>query len=119
MTRVTRSRAQTMLLLAGLLVAALPVTFGVIRAAMTRTDFRYLESALVALAGAVAVTARGTSARFGGRRLLLSMGAGTMLAAATAFLVGARSLGAVLAVALAFGGCAGFGSALVMRSRAG
>ncbi len=116
-TQMTRTGAT--LFVAGLLVAALPLAFGVIRAATTRTDFRYLEAALAALAGAAAITARGASGRFSARRLLLSLAIGTLLAAATAFLVGARSPGAVLAVALAFSGCATVGCALVMRARAG
>ena len=116
MTRVMRSRAQTLLLVAGILAGAPPIAFGVIRAATTGTDFRYLWTALAALTGAVAVTARG-QATSRSAVLLLAACAGTVLAAATAFAGGARSRGAVLAVALAFAACEAVGSALVVRSR--
>ena len=116
MTRVVRTRAQTMQLVAGILIAALPMAFGVIRAATTGTDFRYLWSALAALAGAVAIMARAGAPLSAASRLVLALGVSTLLAATTAFLVGARSPGAVLVVALAFAGCAAVGSALVTRS---
>ena len=111
-----RSRSQTVLLLSGAAVASLPIAFGVIRAATTGTDFRYLWSGIAAVAGA-ALTMRASAARHPAVQTLLGMAAGTLLAAAMAFLVGARSPGAVLAVAFAFGACASFGCALVMRSR--
>lgn len=118
MSQVTRSRSQTLLFVAGALVAALPIAFGVVRAATTGTDFRYLWSGVAALAGAV-VTVRANAARRPEVQAVLALSAGTVLAAATAFLVGARSLGAVLVVAFAFGACVAVGFALVVRSRMG
>ena len=117
MSRLPRSRAQALLLGAGVLIASLPIAFGVIRAATTGTDLRYLWSAIAALAGAVAVTARGSNTGRVALRGMLALCAGTLLAAATAFIVGARSPGAVLAVALAFGACSAVGSGLVAWSR--
>lgn len=116
MTRVMRSRSQTLLHVAGMLAGTLPIAFGVIRAATTGTDFRYLWVAIAALIGAAAVTARG-QARGRIAVLLMALCASAVLAAATAFAGGARSRGAVLVVALAFGACEAVGSALVVRSR--
>jgi len=118
MARLPRSRAQTLLLVAGLLIESLPIAFGVIRAAQTGTDFRYLWSAIAALVGAAAVTARGSNTDRVAVRGTLALCMGTLLAAVTAVLVGARSPGAVLVVALAFGACAAVGSGLVAWSRA-
>ena len=118
MTRVTPDRGQTLVLVAGAVIAGLPIAFGVIRAAQTGTDFRYLWSAIAALAGAAAVTARGSNARRLAVTGILALCMGTLLAAATAVIVGARSPGAVLVVALAFGTCAAVGSGLVAWSRA-
>lgn len=118
MTRVTRSSAQMMMLIGGIVIASLPIAFGVIRAATTGTDFRYLWTAIAALAGAAAVTGRPSAAHhLHVMPVLLAACVSTLLAAATAFLVGARSPGAVLVVALAFGTCAAVGSGLVTRSR--
>lgn len=99
------------------MIAALPIAFGVIRAVTTGTDFRYLWSAIAALVGA-AVTARGGNTDRVAVRGALALCVATLLAAAMAFLVGARSPGAVLVVALAFGACAAVGSGLVAWSRA-
>lgn len=118
MTRATRSSAQMMMLGAGIVIACVPIAFGVIRAVSTGTDFRYLWTAIAALAGSAAVIARGPAANHrDAPRVLLALCVGTLLAAATALLVGARSPGAVLVVALAFGACAAVGSGLVTRSR--
>ena len=117
MTRLPRSRAQALLLVAGTLIASLPIAFGVIRAAQTGTDFRYLWSATAALVGAAAVTARGNITDRVAVRGTLALCMGTVLAAATAVLVGARSPGAVLVVALAFGACAAMGSGLIAWAR--
>ena len=118
MTRVTSARGQTLVLVTGAVIAGLPIAFGVIRAAQTGTDFRYLWSAMAALVGAAAVTARGSNAPRLASTGILALCVGTLLAAATAFIVGARSPGAVLVVALAFGACASVGSGLVAWSRA-
>lgn len=118
MSRLPRSRAQALRLGAGVLIASLPIAFGVIRAAQTGTDFRYLWSAIAALVGAAAVTARRSNTDRVAVRGTLALCVATLLAAAMACLVGARSPGAVLVVALAFGACAAVGSALVARSRA-
>lgn len=118
MSRLPRSRAQTLRLGAGVLIASLPIAFGVIRAAQTGTDFRSLWSAIAALVGAAAVIARRSNTDRVAVRGTLALCVATLLAAAMAFLVGARSPGAVLVVALAFGACAAVGSALVARSRA-
>ena len=118
MTVAMRSRAQTLALVLGVGVAALPIAFGAIRAATTGTDFRYLWTALAALAGSAAVMAGGRAGNgVNVPRMLLALCVGTLLAALTAFLVGARSPGAVLVVSLAFGACAAIGGGLVARSR--
>ena len=76
------------------------------RAAQTRSDFRYLVVALVSLASAALVFFVG---RRGGRvtaaRAALSFVVATLAGMGTGFVQGARSVPAVAAVAIAFALC--------------
>ena len=100
----------------GVLIAAIPVAFGALRAATTGTDFRYLWVALASsvAAGIVAVQNRGTAAASSSpaRRIVRSAVAGAAAAALTAFALGGRSAAAVLTVSVGFGACSGIGMVL-------
>jgi predicted neutral ceramidase superfamily lipid hydrolase len=113
-----RSPRERLIYLIAILVAAVPFAFGLIRALQTGTDFRYLW---VAIASFIAAT--GVIAAWNARiRTPLSLASvvliiATLVAAAMAFLLGARSAPAVLVVALAFGLCSAASSALYTLSR--
>ena len=113
-----RSPKQRALYLAAILFALVPLAFGLTRAISTGTDYRYFWVALASFIGAVAVMALGKSRSQGA----VSLGAivlvvATVVATATAFLVGAKSGPAVLVVALSFALCYSASCALYKMSR--
>ena len=87
-------------------LASVPMLFGVVRAAQTRSDFRYLVVALVSLASAALVFVVGRrGAPVTAARAALCFVLTTLAAMATGFAQGARSVPAVLAVAIGFAFC--------------
>ena len=103
-------RRRRLLLLASALFAAVPVAFGLIRAARTGDDVRYLWLAGAAIIGSMVVMPPGRGARPARvpvRRALGSVAAGSLCAAATAVLMGATAGPGVAIVASAFGLCTG------------
>ena len=87
-------------------LAAAPLLFGVVRAAQTRSDFRYLVVALVSLASAALAFFVGRSGRrVTAARAALSFVVATLAGMGTGFVQGARSVPAVAAVAIAFALC--------------
>jgi hypothetical protein len=101
-----------------LLIAAVPVVFGAVRLVSTGNDYRYLLTALAALAAAATVYGYG-AARVQSRcvRAVLSLAASTLLGAAVAFGQGARSPGAVWFVSIGFALCVTAGGMLGLFSR--
>ena len=104
----------------GMLLAAVPFAFALIRRIETGADTRYLWVAFASALGAVVVLA------LPGPRTILSparAGAATLVATACAALVaimlGTRAGPGIAIVALAFGLCSALGTWLVIRSRAG
>jgi hypothetical protein len=104
----------------GLLLAAIPFGFAVLRAVGTGTDLRYLWVALAAAVAAWAVL------RFGGRGVpptgsgvAVAFVASMAAASVAGFVQGAQSVPAVLFVALGFAICEAGGLALVHGARAG
>jgi uncharacterized membrane protein YccC len=99
------------LLLASVFFAAVPVTFGLIRAVSTGDDVRYLWLAAAAILGSMVVMPFGREssgpAQVSLRRVLGAVAAGAVCAAATALLMGATAGPGVAIVALAFGLCTG------------
>ena len=93
--------------LAACLFAAAPVLFGTARAIQTRTDFRYLVVALATLTTVVIVmlVRRNDHALTPGRAVLAFVAA-SFVGSGLAFAQGAKSISAVIVVALAFAGCA-------------
>ena len=61
MTPVSESRRHHLLLLVAVLLAAVPVLFGFVRAINTGDDFRYLWLAASAIVGSLAVMVLGTA----------------------------------------------------------
>ena len=105
-----------LLRLLGVLVAALPVAFGFVRAISTGDDFRYLWLAAAAILGSLAVMwpeyrAPGT-ARTAPARVVGALASGAACAAATAIVLGATAGPGVAIVAVAFGICTGTGMLL-------
>jgi len=89
--------------------AAIPFVFGGLRALQTRTDFRYLVTALASLAAAATIFRLGASLdRRAGSPVplwLLALSGATLVAGAVAFGLGATSSTAVWVVAFAFSLC--------------
>jgi hypothetical protein len=110
-----------LLLAASVLLAAVPVIFGLIRAVSTGDDVRYLWLAGAAILGSMVAMrlGRGTSnpAHVSLRRALGSVAAGAASAAATAILMGARAGPGVAIVAIAFGLCTGTSAVLGTLAR--
>jgi hypothetical protein len=102
----------------GWVVAAIPFIFAALRAISSGTDFRF---AWVALAAAVAAwTALGyrdRNAPPGTTRFFIALIASTVAASVTGFALGARSVPAVLVVAIGFAICEAGGLTLVYRAR--
>jgi hypothetical protein len=115
------SRRRRLLLLASVLFAAVPVTFGLIRAVSTGDDVRYLWLAGTAILGSMVVMlpGRGGSgpAHVSLRRALGAVAAGTVCAAATAVLMGATAGAGVAIVAFAFGLCTGTSAVFAALAR--
>jgi hypothetical protein len=114
-----RSARQRLIYLIAILFAAIPFAFGLIRALQTGTDFRYLWVAIVSFVSAAAVMAIGNVRN---REPTVTLPAAVLViatldAAATAYLLGARSAPAVLVVALAFALCWSASCALYAISR--
>ena len=114
-------RTRSWLLLAAIVAAAVPVAFGGIRAVTTGDDVRYLWMAAAAILGSMAVAARRgsdaipTNVTFG--RGVSAVACGTLCAAVTGVLQGARSVPGVAIVALAFGVCTGTSAVFAMHAR--
>ena len=105
------SRRGRLLLIASVLLAAVPVTFGLIRAVSTGDDVRYLWLAGAAIVGSMVAMRRGPGAsgpaHVSLRRAVGAVAAGSACAAATSVLLGARAGPGVAIVAIAFGLCTG------------
>jgi hypothetical protein len=110
-----------MMIAASVVCAAVPVMFGLIRAATTGGDVRYLWLAGAAILGSMAVMLlwRGPadSAPVSLGRALGAVAAGTLCAAATAVLIGAKAGPGVAIVALAFGLCTGTSAVFATLAR--
>jgi hypothetical protein len=100
--------------------AAIPFVFGTVRAAQAGGDLRYLATALASILAVALVfffsDPAATSAS-AWRRSLLAVVAGTLIAAATAFAVGARSVAAVFIVSLGFTLCMAMSGTLGLFDR--
>jgi FtsH-binding integral membrane protein len=108
------------LLVLCVVLAAVPLIFGVLRAAQTHTDFRYLWVAIAAGVGAAIVVIGGTRAPDRSRGFTLFAVAfvvSTLAAALIGRLLGANSTAAILAVAVFFGFCSAAGQSGVALSR--
>ena len=108
------------MMILGLLLAALPIAFGVLRAASTGADYRYVWTAVAStlVAMVVMMIRRGTMVPTARRVVGALLGAATV-ASVTGFAQGATSVPAVLFVALGFAICEACGIALVIRASAG
>jgi hypothetical protein len=115
------TRRRRLLRIASVLAAAVPVTFGLIRAVSTGDDVRYLWLAVAAILGSMVVmhVGRGASdpAHISVRRALAAVVAGAVSAAATAILMGATAGPGVAIVAVAFGLCTGTSAVLATLAR--
>jgi len=104
------------LVLAAVLLASLPVIFGLIRAISTGDDVRYLWLAASAMLGSLAVMALGYDAsgpaRVSPGRAVGAIAAGAASAAATSIVLGGKAGLGVAIVALAFGLCTGTSAVL-------
>jgi hypothetical protein len=110
-----------LLLTASVLLAAVPVTFGLIRAVSTGDDVRYLWLAGAAILGSMVAMRRwpGASgpAHVSLRRAVGAVAAGSACAAATSVLLGARAGPGVAIVAIAFGLCTGTSAVFATLAR--
>jgi len=110
-TDVPDSQRHDLLLLVAVLLAAVPVLFGLVRAINTGDDFRYLWLAASAIVGSLAVMVPGHRqpgpARVSLGRAVGAIAAGAGGAAATAIFLGATAGPGVAIVAGAFGLCTG------------
>jgi bacteriorhodopsin len=112
-----RSRALT---LAGLLLAFVPFVFGILRFAETRSDTRYLWTALASLVGAVVVASpRAWAQRPLVAHMLVAFLAAVMCAALSAYLQHVTFGPGMVIVSGAFGLFSGTGAALLWRKPAG
>ena len=117
MTTIVSSRV---LRAAALIFVALPMAFGVVRAATTGTDFRYVWVAAASTAGA-AVVARGGRA-FVQTQAVILLAAAAFVASVLAAILAASWLGTslglgILVVAASFGLCSAVGCVLYARAR--
>jgi peptidoglycan/LPS O-acetylase OafA/YrhL len=114
-------RHSRLLLVASVVVAAVPVIFGLIRAVATRGDVRYLWLAGAAIAGSMVAMRLGRGsidpAPVSLRRACGAVAAGALCAAAAAFVIGATAGPGVAIVALAFGLCTGAGAVAATLAR--
>ena len=104
-----------------MLLGAVPVAFGVVRAINTGDDFRYLWLAAASILGSLAVMGPGYrapgSARVPLARAAAAIGAGAACAAVAAIVLGATPGPGVAIVAASFGLCTGTGAALGTLAR--
>ncbi len=114
-------RRRQLLLVASVVLAAVPVTFGLIRAVSTGDDFRYLWLAGAAVLGSMGLMAlaRGRSGgvRVSVLRAVGAVAAGALCAAAIAVFMGARAGPGVAIVASAFGLCTGLSAVFATLAR--
>jgi hypothetical protein len=114
-------RRRTRLVVTSVLLAAIPVLFGLVRAISTGSDVRYLWLSGASLIGSAAVMVfrpdPATTARVSVGRALLAVVAGAAGAAAAALLQGAKAGPGVAIVALGFGLCTGAGAVLARLAR--
>jgi hypothetical protein len=105
-----------LLRLLAVLVGAVPVVFGIVRAIRTGDDFRYLWLAGASILGSLAVMAfpyrASGSSRVSVARAAAAVATGAACAAATAVLLGATPGLGVAIVAVAFGLCTGTGAVI-------
>ncbi len=94
----------------GLLIAAVPFGFGVVRFMTTGTDARYLAVACASALGSLAMQLSG--AKLFAVQVLTGFGASALLSAAAAWMTGARDPIAVLVVAAGFALCSAGGLAI-------
>lgn len=107
------------MMMLGLLLAAVPFAFAVLRAAGTGTDLRYVWVALAAAVASWAVLIfSGRGARPTASRAAAALVAATAAASVAGFVQGAQSVPSVLFVALGFAICEAGGLSLVRRARA-
>jgi hypothetical protein len=110
------SRGKQLLILAAVLLAAVPAIFGLIRAISTGDDVRYLWLAASAMLGSLAVMVLGYDAsgpaRVSPGRAVGAIAVGAASAAATSIFLGATAGLGVAIVALAFGLCTGTSAVL-------
>ena len=104
-----------------ILFTTVPFAFGLIRAAQTGVDFRYLWVALAALCGALAVVAtgktRGGKAERAGALVAGVFVAATLCAMTAASVLGVRVGPGMLVVAAAFAACFAAGAFLHVLAR--
>jgi hypothetical protein len=109
------------LLLVAVLLAAVPVTFGFVRAINTGDDYRYLWLAAAAILGSLVVMlpvyGASGAARVSLGRAAGAVAAGAACAAAAATLLGATAGPGVAIVAVAFGLCTGTSAVLLTLAR--
>ena len=109
-------------LIAGILLLALPVAFGIIRVVTTGNDVRYLWLAGAAIVGSLAVVmpfSRPVSPpqHLSIPRAIGAVAAGSLCAAATAILMGTNAGLGLAIVATSFGLCTGTGVVLAALAR--
>ncbi len=111
MTHLPNSKRHHLLILVAVLLAAMPVIFGFVRAINTGDDFRYLWLAASAIVGSSAAMVPGHHGpgptRVSLERAVGAIAAGAGCAAATAVFLGATAGPGVALVAGAFGLCTG------------
>jgi hypothetical protein len=113
------SRRGRISLLGSVILAAVPVAFGLIRAASTGDDVRYLWLAGAAIVGSMATMRSGRSgaAHVSIGRALGAVAAGSACAAAAAMLMGTTAGLGLAVVALGFGLCTGTSAVLAALAR--
>ena len=114
-----RSSREQKIYILSILCATVPFAFGLARALRTGTDFRYLWLAIVAALGtaAVIVLGKARSPKEVVAQSAATFVVATLLAALTAFRLGAKAGPGVWVVAVAFGLCFATSSALLVLSR--
>jgi hypothetical protein len=102
----------------GLSIASIPFGFAVLRAATTGTDFRYFWLASASTLGAACILVVANRARPQAPgvvvRVAFALLGATGSAAVTGFALGARSIPALIVVALGFATCSALGLALAL-----
>ena len=106
---------------AAVLLATVPVAFGVIRAVSTGSDLRYIWLAGAAIIGSMAAGLIGGvspgPARVSLWRAVAAVAAGAICAGVTAILMGANAGPGLAIVAIAFGLCTGAGAMFASLAR--